>query len=71
MNRLRQRVKRLEERVPERPCSHPLPLLVNPTDEEVEEMGRVLDSCPRCSRLNGPKPRMLTIELRDEREEGE
>lgn len=72
MNRLKQRIKRLEERVPPRPCKHPLPGLVFPTDEEIQEMEAILDQCPRCSKLTGPKPRMLIIRgPQDEREEGE
>ena len=55
MNRLEQRVKRLEEEAPQGPCDHGLVILVDPTEEELEERRKELRACPRCREGDGPK----------------
>ena len=55
MNRIEQRVKRLEEEAPAKPCNHPSAVLFNPADQEVEGLRRQLDACPNCRGADGPK----------------
>ncbi len=62
MNRLEQRLRKVAERVPEPPCNHPLGILMDPTDQEIEEAHRQLDNCPRCSGPDsGPGPKLVII----------
>ena len=47
MNRLEQRIKRLERNAGA--CNHRLPIILsNPTEGEIQERKSELDNCPRC-----------------------
>ena len=38
------------------PCGHPMRVLVNPTEKELEDAREMIASCPRCSTPSiGPK----------------
>jgi len=42
-------------------CNHPLALLVDPTDKELQELEAMLARCPNCSRwMPGDGPIMAT-----------
>ena len=44
------------------PCRHPLPLLINPSEEELDDAREMIASCPRCSTPSiGPK--IVILEL--------
>ena len=48
-NELQRRLNVLEKKITVTiPCGHPLPLLINPTEEELEDMHETLAACPRC-----------------------
>ena len=57
---LERRIKRLEEKCPAPPCSHP-GILLRPTDEELEEAERQLAACPRCSTSKSSWPHLVAI----------
>lgn len=56
------RLKTLESRIATQiPCAHPLPVLTNPTEQEIEAMIETLADCPSCSRPRFGVPTMLII----------
>ena len=69
MKRLEQRVKKLEEAAPQRPCDHGSPVLFEPTAAEVAKAQKELDDCSKCGTpKSGPGP-ILVIFRRLERED--
>ena len=62
MNRLEQRVKKLEEAAPQPPCDHGSPVLFKPSDEEIAKAEMDLANCPKCSNpKSGPGARLVII----------
>ena len=60
MNRLDQRIKRLEGQAGA--CNHRSPvILANPTEQEVERTRKELDECPSCRK--GERPKMVILEF--------
>ena len=67
---IERRIKVLEKRLlADLPCDHRLPVLINPTEDEIETMTETLDNCPRCC-VPMVGPRMVVINLWRERSEG-
>ena len=65
MNRIEQRVKRLEEEAPRGPCNHPLGIMINPTEEKVGKREKKLADCHNCRRHgSGLGPDLMIIRLR-------
>jgi hypothetical protein len=57
---LERRLKSLEGRIATAaPCAHPLAILDDPTDEEIEAMEEILDNCPNCRTPRFGTPRIL------------
>jgi hypothetical protein len=55
---LERRLKSLEAKIATAtPCSHPLAILHNPTEDEVDQMYEILNNCPNCRtpRLDTPR----------------
>ncbi len=50
MNSMENRIRRLEEEAPKEPCNHPLGILIDPSEEEVERLNRELAECSNCRR---------------------
>ena len=54
---LERRLKSLEAKIATAvPCAHPLPVLNDPTEREIEAMEEILAACPNCRtpRFNTP-----------------
>jgi hypothetical protein len=45
------------------PCRHPLPLLIDPTEDELEDAHEMIAACPRCS-VPSIGPKIVIIQLR-------
>jgi hypothetical protein len=59
-NELERRLKALETRVSTAiPCRHKLPILDDPTDDEIDGMEEILSECPNCKTPKFGFPRML------------
>ena len=56
-NEFQRRLNVLEKKITvASPCRHPLPLLINPTEEELAHAHETIAACPRCSTTSiGPK----------------
>jgi len=59
MDTVRRRLRKLEKEIPPKPCNHPLGILVDPTDEEVEKFEQELASCPNIEKHTGKGPDLL------------
>lgn len=61
---IERRVKTLENKIGVAiPCRHPLPVLMNPSEQEIQAMVEALADCPTCSRPSFNGPSMLIINL--------
>ena len=60
---LERRLKVLEKRIAHAtPCAHALPILINPTEAEIDQMAETLATCPNC--LNPPAFGVTMVILR-------
>ena len=62
MNKLEQRIKRIEGKASVGRCSHPVGILVDPTEEELEKVEKKIAACPNCNG-DGPGPRLVIVRL--------
>lgn len=62
MNRIEQRVKRLEEEAPRPRCNHPVGVFLNPSEDERAKLKRELAACPNCG--PGAGPAIMVIEIK-------
>ncbi len=61
MSRIGQRIKGLEDRIPSLPCNHPFGVMINPTDQEIEEYEAEIEACPMRDNHRGPGPSLTVI----------
>src|SRR6266545_4487034 len=58
------RIKALEKKIgPSVPCRHPLSVLINPSEEEIDAMLEALAACPNCRTPKIGSPSMLIVRL--------
>jgi hypothetical protein len=58
------RIKALEKKIgPSVPCRHPLSVLINPSDEDIDAMLQELAACPNCRTPKIGSPSMLIVRL--------